>query len=149
MKRVCLCDVTIKASNKTPNRDCDLATAWRMGMWGRKGTAGHVNWNGIHTYIHTHTYTLVYINRYSVKTAGTVTWGSYKVHLSVGTKYDQWQVLAKDICCWKQQKSFGSFQMTYLLQVFCILFMISMKTCCCCCSQGDGPSVSGLSARGQ
>lgn len=49
-----------------------------------KGKAGHVNWNGIHTYIHTHanTRTLLNINRYSVKTAGTVTLGSYKVHVS-------------------------------------------------------------------
>lgn len=45
-----------------------------------------------HTYINTHTHMLVYINRYSVKTGGTVTLGSYKVHLSVGTKHDQWQV---------------------------------------------------------
>lgn len=57
------------------------------------GKAGHVNWNGIHTHM------LVYINRYSVKTGGTVTLGSYKVHLSVGTKYDQWQLLKKGICC--------------------------------------------------
>lgn len=46
-----------------------------------------MNWNGIHTYLHTHM--LVYINRYSVKTGGTVTLGSYKVHLSIGTKCDQ------------------------------------------------------------
>lgn len=51
-----------------------------------------VMWTGmayIHIHIHTHTHTrihtrmLVYINRYSVKTAGTVTLGSYKVHLSI------------------------------------------------------------------
>lgn len=44
-----------------------------------------------HTHIHKHTHMLVYINRYSVKTGGTVTLGSYKVHPSVGTKHDQWQ----------------------------------------------------------
>lgn len=38
--------------------------------------AGHVNWNGIHTYTHM----LAYINRYSVKTRGTVTLGP-KVHV--------------------------------------------------------------------
>lgn len=42
-----------------------------MGGWwgfgGRGVEAGHVNWNGIHTHM------LVYINRYSVKTGGTVT----------------------------------------------------------------------------
>lgn len=38
---------------------------------------------------------LVYINRYSVKTGGTVTLGSYKVHVSVGTKHDQWQLFKK------------------------------------------------------
>ncbi len=47
-----------------------------------------------HAHAHTHTHTQAYINRYSVKT-GTVTLGSYKVHLSVGTKYDQWQVFKK------------------------------------------------------
>lgn len=56
----------------------------------RGGKAGNVNWNGIHTHIHTHM--LVYINRYSVKTGGTVTLGSYKVYLSVGTNCDQWQL---------------------------------------------------------
>lgn len=38
---------------------------------------------------------LVYINRYSVKTGGTVILGSYKVHLSVGTTCDQWQAFQK------------------------------------------------------
>lgn len=71
-----------------------------------KGWSCELEW---HTYIlaytHTHTHTLVYINRYSVKTGGTVTLGSYKVHLSVGTKCDQWQV-----CFYR-----------YLLQVFVLL----------------------------
>lgn len=67
---------------------------------GVKGWSCELEW---HTHIHT--YMLVYINRYSVKTGGTVTSGSYKVHLSAGRKHDQWQLFKKK----KKKKIFAAF----------------------------------------
>lgn len=78
-----------EAVRQTPRRDRGPGNSVTdNGDAEEKGKAGHVNWNGIRARARTHKHarTRVYINRYSVKTAGTVTLGSYKVHLSVGTK---------------------------------------------------------------
>lgn len=94
-----------KAVQRKPNHDRGLQPGKSVTDGGnveeRGGEKRLVMWTGMayvhtftHTLIHSHAHTLVYINRYSVKT-GTVTLGSYKVHLSVGTKYDQWQVFKK------------------------------------------------------
>lgn len=66
-----------EAAQPTANPDSHQATAWQTGSMPReKGNTGHVNWNGAR--IHTHTNGIhTFINRYSVKTAGTVTIGSH------------------------------------------------------------------------
>lgn len=98
LKRVLHCNVTVKLSirNQAMTEDCDVAAVGQMVPMRRRGRkAGHGDWNGIdiHPYTHIYTHMLVYINRYSVKTGGTVTLGSHRVRLSVGTKHDQWQVV--------------------------------------------------------
>lgn len=153
-KRALHCNVMSSSQScpKNTKTATDLATVWQMaGMWRRREKAGHVNWNGIHSYTHAHTHThtwihtrmLVYINRYSVKTAGTVTLGSYKVHLSIQNltcgrclkKQTNLEVCHRINSKWIILKLLSiplkSNKFTEYERVGRDLFIIYVNTCCC------------------
>lgn len=101
-----ICNVTWSSSSCPSPRPWHRTVTWqqrdRWRWWG-----GFVMWTGMaYTHIYTHTYThmRVYINRYSVKTGGTITTGSKFICQQV--KHEK---VKKHICRYVKNYDFTDF----------------------------------------